>query len=470
MPGLKMRAARNGAAAALSPCQPWRLRDPPTPLASPPAPALPPPPPRPNLPPHVEAFARPEKELEGASLLEVVRKVKPTVMLGLAGEGAGSWRANRKLGRWGWRTEPLAGSEGCRGRRFALTPTPAATPAAPPPFPPGAGRLFTKDVLEEVAAHCERPIIFPMSNPTIKMVRPGGAARRGLWAVGRCDCFLGTELLFFCCGQQLQHRSPPLDPARAPQECTAEEAVAATGGRCVFASGSPQAPLEFDGVRREFGQANNLYTFPGECTSGWRWPGAGSGPGPAGRRTRGRARAGLKARAPTAAVLTGCRRARPPPPPTQRHRAGRLPWLHRHRDRQDVHGGGRGGECWAELPNPDHGSEGKAARFTPPCPQAPHASTHSAPAPFPLAPHPHPRSPPTPTPPPPHPHPTPTPPPPQIPTLISDEDLKIGLTYPRMKVRRHVERAGMGSGAGAAGRQSPEALPSAGRVRARNTL
>lgn len=118
---------------------------------------------RPDLPRHVKPFARDEREHEGKRLLEVVRMVKPTVLLGLS----------------------------------------------------GAGRLFTPEVLREVASHVERPIIFPMSNPTSKM------------------------------------------------ECTAEEAFAATEGRCVFACGSPQDPVTRGGKTVEISQANNLYIFPG---------------------------------------------------------------------------------------------------------------------------------------------------------------------------------------------------------------
>jgi malate dehydrogenase (oxaloacetate-decarboxylating) len=75
--------------------------------------------------------------------------------------------------------------------------------------------LFSKEILEQMAQNDERPIILPLSNPTAK------------------------------------------------SECTTEEVARATEGRGLVATGSPFAPVEFNGRRIVSSQCNNTFVFPG---------------------------------------------------------------------------------------------------------------------------------------------------------------------------------------------------------------
>ena len=77
---------------------------------------------------------------------------------------------------------------------------------------PGA---FTKEVVEAMCANTERPVIFPISNPTKKM------------------------------------------------ETTAEQVIEWSDGKAFVATGVPSGTISYKGVDYQIGQANNSLIYPG---------------------------------------------------------------------------------------------------------------------------------------------------------------------------------------------------------------
>lgn len=74
---------------------------------------------------------------------------------------------------------------------------------------------FTEEIIREMAAHCERPMVFPLSNPT-KLA-----------------------------------------------EATAQDLLTWTNGRALVACGVPSDDVELNGVTYQIGQANNALIYPG---------------------------------------------------------------------------------------------------------------------------------------------------------------------------------------------------------------
>ena len=74
---------------------------------------------------------------------------------------------------------------------------------------------FTQKVVEAMTASCERPMIFPLSNPTSRM------------------------------------------------EAMPADLLEWSDGRALITTGTPVAPVEYDGITYTIGQANNVLVFPG---------------------------------------------------------------------------------------------------------------------------------------------------------------------------------------------------------------
>ena len=74
---------------------------------------------------------------------------------------------------------------------------------------------FTREVVEAMTASCERPMIFPLSNPTSRM------------------------------------------------EAMPSDVLEWSNGRALLATGTPVTPVERDGITYIIGQANNVLVFPG---------------------------------------------------------------------------------------------------------------------------------------------------------------------------------------------------------------
>ena len=99
---------------------------------------------------------------------------------------------------------------------------------------------FTQEVVEAMTGSCERPMIFPLSNPTSRM------------------------------------------------EAMPADVLAWSNGKALVATGSPVAPVEYDGIAYTIGQANNVLVFPGHRAGRHRRRSQDGDPGHAARGSQSR--------------------------------------------------------------------------------------------------------------------------------------------------------------------------------------
>ncbi|HXW88583.1 MAG TPA: NAD-dependent malic enzyme [Streptosporangiaceae bacterium] len=108
----------------------------------------------------------------------------------------------------GWQRDPALGGIGLAEVVRRVHPTVLIGTSA-------RGGAFTEEIVKDMAAHTDRPVILPMSNPTeLAEARPASLIE---W----------------------------------------------TGGRALVATGSPFPPVDYRSIRYVIGQANNALVFPG---------------------------------------------------------------------------------------------------------------------------------------------------------------------------------------------------------------
>jgi malate dehydrogenase (oxaloacetate-decarboxylating) len=152
-------------------------------------------------------------ESEGRSLEEARRSLWLVDSHGLVHTGRGGLEAEKapyaqpRARLAGWSTSPLE-QIGLQEVVTRVHPTILIGVAA-------MAGVFTQAIVREMARHVERPMIFPLSNPTSK------------------------------------------------SEATPADLIAWTDGRALIATGSPYPEISYSGQKITIGQCNNMFIFPG---------------------------------------------------------------------------------------------------------------------------------------------------------------------------------------------------------------